>query len=462
MHRGRAKGTDDVRGRMWALALALSSSGCLSAPPLAGSDPPADGAIEIVAQDPFGDGTAVAHLFVYRGWIHVGPSRTGDRLLRLAPDGDELEEVSFELPRDATGNTSRNPSSAPYRSIGYTGCRLDVDCGPDDEDGGGLFAPALLSGRELLVAGGARSAGDVDYVYATDDSGPALAFRYADLSAATGPMSRGFSALHGFADRVYLGVPDTGGERPYLLALLRAPSAPPGLDAASGTDVLDLEAHAMPALASEGLLPPPEPGTAIIDAIGDFAGNLYVANASGWVRSTVSAPRPFMAAPSDWADATPSSPDYLAAESVRTDKTADLEPADRAVPALAVHRGRLYAARNTAAGPQLWSCDPALTAPASACDPGDWRRVTGIGEGSAAISLLVATPSALYVGFDDPAGFRLFRTAAAIPATELDFEQISEPGLGESLLTRIFSAVPVADGLVLVAGDGVHPLALLR
>lgn len=456
MRQASARGTD-VRGRSRsgaALAVAVAAGACLSAPPSGpvGQPPPGEGGIDLVAEDPFGDGTAVAHLFSYRGWIHLGPSRHGDRLLRLDPDGGgELEEVTIALPRDDNGNSSRNLSPAPFSSIGYTGCAPGIDCGPDDEDGAGLFAPAALGDDEVLIAGGARSAGDVDYVYASLDRGSALAFRYADLSAATGPSSRGFSALHGFAGRVYLGLPDTGGARPYLLALLRAPAAAPGLDAADGTDVLDLRAHDMPGLATDG--------NALVDAIADFAGNLYLANAGGWMRSTVAAPRPYDQAPSDWADAAPSAAEYLDVDPVTTSKTADLQPADRAVPALAVHQGRLYAARNTTSGPQLWSCDPAAAPPASACDPDDWAAIGGPGEGSAAVSLLVATGAALYVGFDDAGGFRLLRAAGAA-----DFEEVVDPGLGDPALTRLFSATAVAgaDTLYLVAGDGERPLVLVR
>ena len=456
---GRRGGTD-VRCRMTcaaALAAAVTGAACLAAPPPPSGAPAEEGGgFEVVAEDPFGDGTAVAHVLSYRGWIHLGPSRRGDRLLRIDPAGaDELEAVTLALPRDATGNASRNPSYAPYPSIGYTGCAPGVDCGPDDEDGGGLFAAVTLGGEEVLIAGGARSLGDVDYVYLSSDAGRALGFRYADLSAATGPSSRGVSAAHAFADRLYLGFPDTGGERPYLLALLRAPAAAPGLDAADGADVIDLAAHQMPRLATED--------SALIDAMADLGGHLYLGNAGGWMRSTVERPAPYGAAHDDWADTTPSSVEYQAAPSVRTGKTADLEPADRAVAGFAVHQGRLYAARNTTAGPQLWSCDPALAAPASSCDPAEWQLIAGVGEGADAVSLLVESGGALHVGFDQAGGFRLLRATRPAPASARDFAEVAEPGLGDPSLTRIFGAAASWTGdLYLVAGDGHRPLALLR
>ena len=173
-------------------------------------------------------------------------------------------------------------------------------------------------------------------------------------------------------------------------------------------------------------------------------------------------------------------------------KTADLEPADRAVPQMAVFQGRLYLARNTLEGPQLFTCTPAKTAPAEHCDPGDWSLVapnTTLSDtqltqfnnpGNQAISLLVATAQHLYVGFDNPQGFVLLRTAVAAPATVADFQGaggcsasqhptgcagLGGNGLGAGV-TRVFQGLVVhlgtTESVYLTAGTGSGPVRVFR
>ena len=457
------------RTSTWLAWLAAATAGCQFEPSGAtppGDDPPADGGGgggadggasiggDPVATDPFGDGTSFAYVVAYAGEVYVGPSRDGDALVRI--DAGAATAVSLSFARDEAGNQSGNQGAPPYRGIGFSGCSPDGDCGPDDEDGRGLLASGAIAGGEILIAGGARSEGDLDYVYLTRDTGTALAFQYIDLSAVMGPASRGFSALHTFDDRVYAGFPDTGGARPYLVALSTLPGEGPGLDAVAGEDVENLDADAMPGLKTGG--------NAIIDDIADFAGLLYLANAGGWMRSTTARPRSYEVAPEDWSDVTPTADEYAASASRTTGKTADLEPADRAVPAFAVHRDRLYAARNTVDGPQIWACDPALTEPAAACDGADWRLVAaGLGDpDGAAVSLLVSTGEELYVGFDDPGGLRLFRSGADAPALASDFVPVGRAGLGDRRATRIFDGEPFGGDLYLAVGNGSDPVAIQR
>src|SRR5207253_7461033 len=116
-----------------------------------------------------------------------------------------------------------------------------------------------------------------------------------------------------------------------------------------------------------------------------------------------------------------------------TTKTSDLEPADRAVPAFASFGGRLYAARNSTTGPQLWSCDPARGGSATQCDSGDWSLVAPNTSGdtqatqfndanNASVTLLAATSRHLYVGFNNSVrGVVVYRTANTAPASMADF-----------------------------------------
>ncbi len=92
--------------------------------------------------------------------------------------------------------------------------------------------------------------------------------------------------------------------------------------------------------------------------------------------------------------------------------------------------GKLYAARNTTAGPQLWVCAPG---PNLACDPPDWTLLAPNDVGdptlsqfddpqNAAVTLLVATSTRLYVGYNNASGLVLYRSRGNAPSSRADFE----------------------------------------
>jgi hypothetical protein len=445
--------------------------------------PAARDGVRVVAADPLGDGSPFAFVAAHGGAVWVGPSRDGARLARVPGDGGAPAAVALSFARDAVGNVHANDAT-PYASIGWTGCTPDSlagACGPDDEDGRGLLTSATLGGEEWLVVGGARSGGDLDYVYLAGGDLSAPAFRYVDLSALLGGNTRGLTAAHSTGGRLYLGFADNGGSRPYGVALLAPPPAP-GLDADPGADAMNLGLHEAfkKALGAYGAI-------AMVDVFAELDGRMYLLADVGCIVSTVPAPE----TKDDFAGCSPSrSAAYDQADAVGPRRTSDLEPRDRAWPRAAVWNGRLHAIRNTWSGPQLWACDPAGGVDAAVCEPGDWELVAGDADlrtrlghpGVAAASLLVATPGHLYLGLDDPgAGVHLYRTAAARPSTAADFtgadgclagtagcEGLGGDGLGDpATLVRIFDAkaIPAADGttdLYLTAGDGVAPVRVIR
>jgi hypothetical protein len=449
--------------------------------------------VALLATDPFGDGTPFAFVTGYGGDLVLGPSRTGTGLVRMAADGTAPRSLSLAFPRDGTGNVSGNKAMAPYRSIGYSGCATDVvdGCGPDNEDGRGLLTSFSFGGAEWLLLAGARASGDLDYVYVTRESGPALAFSYVDLSQLLGPATRGISAARAVGDRVYLGFPDNGGSRPYGLSLLPLPAGTglggAGVDAIPGTHALDLQLDE----AFRRLVPSASFGAiSIVDAIGDLGGRVYFLNDIGCVASNIPAPAVW----SDFANCSPSSAAYTRSQSVGPTRLHDLEPWEKAWPQVAVWNGRLYAVRNlvhptAGRAPQLWSCDPAGGADPAACDPGDWTLVAADASGltrfgnpnATAATLVVATPTHLYVGFDDAAGgLRIYRTNAATPLTAADFTGAGGcsaadpacPGFGGNGLgdtagnTRILDAKAISFGgstLVFVSvGNGSSPVRVHR
>lgn len=441
--------------------------------------------IEPMLADPFGDGTSFSFVFEYAGKIYLGPNAAGTGAVRVNPDGSDPTPIAFSFAADVTGNASQNQGTAPYTSIGRAGCAANtLACGPDNEDGRGLFAAGNIGGSEWLVVGGARTAGDLDYVYMTSDTDTTLSFRYVDLSTRMGPQTKGFSSMRVVGNRVYLGFPDTGGKRPYLIALKETPSAP-GLDVSTDAEAENLAAHLMPNIGNSA-------ATAMIDAMIDFNDRVYLFNNGGCVRATVAQPASYELKPTDWVDCTPSAAAYSSKTAITTNKVRGIEPADKAFPQLAIHEGRLYAGRNTTAGPQLWVCDPAPTGNNVQCDPDDWMLVAPNTQGDAALTqfnratnakltLLVATPTALYVGFDNVQGIVLLRSTTATPTTGGDFSGegdcnasahatscagIGGFGLGDASNSRIFDAMAASFGgtsyLYLTAGSGVGPVEVFR
>ncbi|MFL5358667.1 hypothetical protein [Archangium sp.] len=453
---------------------------------------------EQLISNPLGDGSPFAQVVDYNGRLHVGPNRNGTGGVSLDLDGLGGRSFGFFLYKDTAGsNLSQNTSaSSTYSSVGATGCAANTAaCGPDNEDGRGFFFSGRVGTQPWLGIGGARSGGDLDYVYLgqdTDDLGT-MYLRYLDLSLLLGGQTKGFSAALFFQDRLYLGFPDGGGSRPYLVVAKRLPTADPGLDASVGVDAENLQADKMPGVGSGGS-PSNKASVQMIDTLTAFNDRLYVANNGGCMRSTSPTPRAYGTAPADWASCTPSLSAWSSLTSKTTPRTADLEPADRAVPGMAVFQGRLYLARNTTVGPQLFMCTPGTSGSTTDCDPGDWSLVaansTGNTQltqfdepGNTALSLLMATSRSLFVGFNNGTkGAVVLRSSGAppIPTASADFvgkegcsaaqlaagcEGVGGNGLGAGA-TRLFDGVVAgaagSESLYLTAGDGTGPVGLYR
>lgn len=436
---------------------------------------------EVLAVDPFLDGSTFAYVAAYRGQVYVGPNQTGTALVRVPLDGSAPEPLALSVAQDRTGNVSTN-TAPPYTSIGFTGCTPSGAiraCGPDGEDGRGLLTSVTFAGDEWLLAGGARSAGELDYVYMSRASASPLAFSYVDVGSLLGAATRGFTAAATAGDRLYLGFADNGGSRPYGLALL-TPPAPPGLDAVQGVHALELGLHDAYNVAYGSFTT-----ISMVDAIAELNGRVYFFDNTGCIGSKTATP----ATKDDFFACSPTAGvDYALSSAVAPTRQYDLEPRDRAWPAVAVWNGRLFAIRNTTAGPQLWCCDPGARGDPLVCEPGDWFLVGGdatyrvalASPTATAASLLVGTPTHLFVGFDDPvAGLRVFRTRVARPTAAADFtgrggcvagtvgcEGLGGDGLGAAL-TRIFDAKAIATpegrtDVFVSAGNGTDPVQVVR
>lgn len=440
-----------------------------------------------ISTDPFGDGTPFGFVAGYRDQIYLGPSATGTSALRFASAGAVPEQLSFTFARDTTSHKAANKSTAPFTSIGRTGCAHDTAaCGPDNEDLRGLFTSVEISGTQWMIVTGAKaSSNDANYLYMTTDADAQLDFRYVDLQGMlSDEQSYGISALGAAGARLYIGLTGGSADRSKVFALTTTPPAP-GLDATS-SDLVDMHLERLIGWAGSS-------DPASVDTIASTGDLVYVANPNAWVRADVASPSPVpspclppLCTP-DWVTITPSAAAYAARASRVTPKTGELEPRDRAVPQIVTFGDRIYVARNTTAGPQLWSCRPT----SSACDSGDWALVAPNSTGDAlltqfddpsltSVTMLVATPSFLYVGFDSANGLRILRTGDPAAATRADFEGAAgcpasdHPstcdgyggnGLGTPTLTRIFDAKAITAGgttsVWLTIGDGTSPLSLV-
>jgi hypothetical protein len=440
-----------------------------------------------VANDPFADGTTFSYIFDFNGRVYLGPNKADTGGVRMLPDGSSIENVTFTF-NDDPGQKDTNTSGGPYPSLGATGCTKNTpSCGPDNEDGRGTYTSGLIAGTPWLIAAGSVSGGNLVHAYATTDTMTAPDFSYIGLKNQLGGEVQGTSAIIVFHDRIYFGFPSNKANRPFMLVVNTAPPTP-GYDATS-TDAVNLQSTRMPGIGVNAQTNKNTAATQLIDTFAVFNDRLYLGNNGGWMRSTTNNPGSYQATPSDWAVATPTAAAYTAKTSVTTSKLADLLPSDRALPQMAVLNGKLYAARNTTVGPQLWACAPGADL---ACDPGDWTLIAANTSGdtqlsqfnsanNTAITLLAATPNALYVGYDDATdGVRLYRSSNASPSTMSDFVgqggcnasagSASCPGLGGNGFgagaTRIFDGRALnysgVDYLYLTAGTGSGGVRVFR
>lgn len=442
--------------------------------------------VTLLFSDPFADrSTAFAFVFEHRGKIYLGPNASGDGAVRFPPDGSLIERVGFALPADVEGNATRNEAPPPYPGIGRSGCVANSgQCGPDNENGRGIFTAGIIGGQPWLALVGGRTDGDLNYVYMSADIDATLDFHYVDLSTRLGPQTKGCSAAHFFNGRLYLGFPDTGVNRPYLTVIKTPPPQDaPGLDVLTAGQAEDLWATDMPGIGDSA-------DPSMIDAIVDFNGSIYLFNNGGCMRSTTATPAPYDTNPADWTSCTPSAVEYGSQEAITASKVVDIEPADKAFPQAAVFHGRLIAGRNTAAGPQLWACAPASSGDTAQCDPEDWSLLAANSVGDATLSqfgnpanakasLVVATVDHLYVGFDNPRdGIVVFRSDNPAARDAADFTGqaacsagqhpsgcagIGGNGVGSAANTRILDAMASSGDVVyLTTGDGVGNVSIYR
>ena len=469
----------------------ISFDGC-------GSDPTVftDGAL---AGDPFADTSAFGYVRSYANRIYVGPNQLGNSAVRFYPDGSSPQNLTFSISKDTTGaRTSANTDTSrdggipvpPYVTLGHSGCSsndaaISTGCGPDNENGRGLFTAGTFGGTEYLFTTAARTAGDNDYLYYTADTDSNLNFNYLDASdlfdncgfAIVG--NRGTEDLRVFNNRLYWSLPGVGTVRPYLMSIT---SLTPEIQCLTHGDMLRM--HYMTGVGRESVIAPN-----LADRIGgvlhDFNNRLYYANSGsitnsgacnintaysagvceqtgGVIRSNTATPGRCTAVDTcaDWVDITPSSTQFRQYFTDILGSTGNLTPALQSIPAFATFNGNVFFIRNACLTsrwdractgfncgddqvcptaeqvPQLWKCVPGGD---GHCDAADWSLVaengttgrTNMGDtNNLKITFLQTNGSYLYVGFDNTSGAQMFRTNVSSPSAASDFSLIGGAGFG--------------------------------
>ncbi|HMC69081.1 MAG TPA: hypothetical protein VKJ07_08005, partial [Mycobacteriales bacterium] len=193
-----------------------------------------------LAAAPLGAATTFAHVFEFNGRVYAGPKSDGTGAVRMLPDGSGPEAVTFTFPADRVNGNANGGSNGPFPSLGFASCIRDtLQCGPDNENGRGLFASGIIDGTPWLIASGARTTNELWHIYATPDTGTAPVFRYDYVRGALASSAMGTSSIFTFHGRVYIGLPDIDFTRPTYIVLRKMPSSP-GSTPVIGADVVNL------------------------------------------------------------------------------------------------------------------------------------------------------------------------------------------------------------------------------
>jgi hypothetical protein len=350
-----------------------------------------------ISVDPFGDGSDFGYLASYNSRVYIGPNINGNAATRMEADGTNPSTVYFEFTKDTNaggGGTHSNTATTrdggvavpPYVTIGHTGCTvnnadLNTGCGPDNEDGRGVFSVGTIGSTSYIFLGGVRSAENFDYVYYSSDTDVTLNYRYIDMGTITGSVTQGLSSIAVFGDRVYVGMAKvnyggTGRNAPDFGRINFTASSGEGTACTAGSDCDATDASGgkrmfINCIASFG-------GTdqyvnqsndnyayyVGVDALYVYKNQIYAANGGynqvnhngGVIRSTSTFPAAFLGdtgqdcSGGGWALITPSATAWHNSPtndrfSLELIKVSDLIPRDKAVAGFAEHENNLYMAR---------------------------------------------------------------------------------------------------------------------
>ncbi|PJZ71488.1 hypothetical protein CH373_03090 [Leptospira perolatii] len=412
-----------------------------------------------ISTDPFADNSSFGYLTDYNGKIYIGPNVLGNAATRFQYDGSSPESIQFTFAKDTdnsnsgtSGNTATTRDGSitvpPYVTLGHSGCtqnnaNLSTGCGPDNEDGRGVFATGMLGSTPNIFIAAARSGQNFDYLYYSSDIDSSLDFKYIDLGTITGTVTAGTSSIGVLNNRVFVGFAkeNTGESNAPDFGFVTFNSADSGTgnctigtscDANDGTkgrrvriDFLSFFGGGSAGTDNTS----PNWGYYIgVDSIFVFRNFIYAANGGhhkldhngSIIRSTGADPTTACSAINtctNWTEVGPrtnakwynSSPGTSNRYSLELTKFFDLIPGDKAFSMFAQYNGNLYVTRTTCqvtqstattfrtgittiAGctdgtdtnrrAQLWKCVPETSGGTDTCDAGDWSVVGDDGTGN--------------------------------------------------------------------------------
>ncbi|EMK20594.1 Ig-like domain-containing protein [Leptospira kirschneri] len=504
-----------------------------------------------IVSDPFGDGSDFGSLVDYNNQIYLGPNVKGNQASRFNYDGTFPESIFFSFTKDknATNRASSRDGGIPvpnYVTIGHTSCTLSTadittGCGPDNEDGRGVFATGSLNKKSHIFIAGSKPR-RFNYLYYSSDTDTNLNFKYISMGKITGLATAGTSSIAVLDDRIHVGfakrnqnlnAPDFGkitfntsdskrctfgnncdasdGYRGNRFRIDRMPYFGGGSEDLVGSEKqkikfrwgsLDITpgpiVHKTKVNVKENRLNKLNNSSINwgyyvgIDSLFVFKEKLYAANGGfpnslhngSIIRSTGTNPSPCEGINrcSSWKDTAPrSNPKWHNSPhnnwfSLELTKYRDLIPADKAFSQFAEFNGRLYVTRTicvtkedhsglrqslqtvkgctdgsyTNRRPQLWKCDPTLTGDTTTCEAEDWSLVGDNGTGftnfgddsNHSMTMVVASGSYLYVGFDNENGIQIWRTNLENPGSSShNWEPIGIGGLRDVTNRQIYSAI---------------------
>ncbi|EMN40261.1 lipoprotein adhesin LigB [Leptospira interrogans] len=474
-----------------------------------------------IVSDPFGDGSDFGFLVDYNNQIYLGPNVKGNQAARFNYDGTFPESIFFSFTQDinATNRASSRDGGIPvpnYVTIGHTGCTLNsaditTGCGPDNEDGRGVFATGSLDKKSHIFIAGSKPK-SFNYLYYSSDTDTNLNFKYISMGKITGLATAGTSSIAVLDDRIHVGfakknqnlnAPDFGkitfntsehnrcaivnnceasdGYRGNRFRIDRMPYFGGG-----SVDVVNYRSYKSDNSSINW-------GYYVgIDSLFVFKEKLYAANGGfpnslhngSIIHSTSANPSPCEGINrcSSWKDTAPrSNPKWHNSPhnnwfSLELTKYRNLIPADKAFSQFAEFNGRLYVTRTicvtkedhsglrqslqtvkgctdgsyTNRRPQLWKCDPTLTGDTTTCEAEDWSLVGDNGTGftnfgddsNHSMTMMVASGSYLYIGFDNENGIQIWRTNLENPGSSShNWEPIGIGGLRDVTNRQIYSAI---------------------
>ena len=456
--------------------------------------------------DPFADGSVFSFTFKFKTKVYVGPNLYNNTTLRFDADGKNVISNTYKMKSATWKSISINCPTTSGFGYGFTGsnnstCDRNLITG---DYSGGLYEEGLVGYTSLNLTGGDILAvgpmiNNATNAYVTQDTDNQLDMQAFALRSFTGGgNTKSIQAYFSDANNLYMGHASNHGTQAPILVRMPVTFASGVItdiaDANNASDSLNLDAGSNPISKSTGTATHVNSADAIgVDSFIALALNgqtkrIYLGNSVGIGSSTDldAFGSPVASEPTNMKTAGQTN---LVLPGIKSggsfpEGLLKVSPGQRGVPFLKLHNGKLYAARNVAAGSthtngaitepnktpsyaELYVCGTpsAGTAGSKYCSGADWTlvfttkstvvdgtRFDSTKNDNIAISMFEISPTGnVYVGFDSPSGFRVYRDAVG---TSSDIDNTGwtqegptsgKDGFGDSTYNRIQSSTIAQD-----------------